>query len=134
MHPYLEHRFSTTFKAPSVQLLTKKNIHFVLINSMALEKDGCHICNQAEAQVKFIGSNNQLLLWYIGNKKKFTNKSFILMWKKGRFKCTNGTGRCYQGMQLKSYSRPILLQVRFFYPFMLIYLMFLNSHMYVFHT
>ncbi|XP_065202506.1 metallophosphoesterase 1 [Planococcus citri] len=83
MHPYLEHRFSTTFKAPSVQLLTKKNVHFVLINSMALEKDGCHMCNKAEAQIKYIGS---------------------------RFKCTNGTGKCYQGMQLKSYSRPVLLQ------------------------
>lgn len=57
MHPYLEYRFHETFKAPSVRMLTRENIHFILINSMALERDGCNICKNAERNILHLRGN-----------------------------------------------------------------------------
>lgn len=40
-------RFTEMINAASVRLVTIKNIHFVLINSMAMEGDSCFLCRQA---------------------------------------------------------------------------------------
>ncbi|KAJ9585291.1 hypothetical protein L9F63_002921, partial [Diploptera punctata] len=81
--PYLHERFSSAFDAPSVRFVSIKGNHFVLVNSMAMEGDGCFLCRPAE-----------LLLQKISR----------------RLKCTKGIGRCDRGMDLAQYSRPILLQ------------------------
>ncbi|XP_054284978.1 metallophosphoesterase 1-like [Macrosteles quadrilineatus] len=81
--PYLQERFAQAFNAPSVRLLTVAGNHFVLINSMAMEGDGCFLCRPAELQVNKIAS---------------------------RLLCAKGVGKCRKGMGLKQYSRPILLQ------------------------
>ncbi|RUS70595.1 hypothetical protein EGW08_021641 [Elysia chlorotica] len=41
-------RFEQEFHSPSVQLVMKKDAVFVLLNSMAMEGDHCHICAEAE--------------------------------------------------------------------------------------
>lgn len=56
MHPYLVRRFSETFNTSSIRMITRKNNHFVLVNSMALEKDGCDLCRHAEEQIRQITS------------------------------------------------------------------------------
>ncbi|KAL1124099.1 hypothetical protein AAG570_001869 [Ranatra chinensis] len=81
--PYLHERFSQGFNAPSVRLLSIFENHFVLINSMAMEGDGCFLCRAAELQVNKIASE---------------------------LKCLKGIGRCSKESELKTYSRPILLQ------------------------
>ncbi|KDR24002.1 metallophosphoesterase 1 isoform X2 [Zootermopsis nevadensis] len=81
--PYLHERFSSAFDAQSVRLVSVKGNHFVLVNSMAMEGDGCFLCRPAELQLQKISR---------------------------RLKCTNGVGRCDRGMDLTQYSRPILLQ------------------------
>lgn len=82
MHPYLVRRFSETFNTSSIRMITRKNNHFVLVNSMALEKDGCDLCRHAEEQIRQI-----------------TNK----------FRCSNGTILCSRGMKQVKYSRPVIL-------------------------
>ncbi|XP_046677237.1 metallophosphoesterase 1-like [Homalodisca vitripennis] len=52
--PYLQERFTQAFNAPSVRLLSIAGNHFVLINSMAMEGDGCFLCRPAELQVNKI--------------------------------------------------------------------------------
>lgn len=54
--PYLNQRFVTAFNAPAVQLITVRGNHFVLVNSMALEGDGCFLCKPAEQQLTKIES------------------------------------------------------------------------------
>uniref|UniRef100_A0A1B6C6R9 Metallophosphoesterase 1 homolog n=1 Tax=Clastoptera arizonana TaxID=38151 RepID=A0A1B6C6R9_9HEMI len=80
---YLKDRFVRAFNAPSVRLISVAGNHFVLINSMAMEGDGCFLCRPAELQLNKITA---------------------------RLQCTKGIGKCKQGMHLKHYSRPILLQ------------------------
>ena len=41
-------RFEQEFHSPSVRMVSKKGIIFVLLNSMAMEGDGCGICSKAE--------------------------------------------------------------------------------------
>ncbi|CAG2055419.1 unnamed protein product [Timema podura] len=81
--PYLQERFSSAFSAPSVKFVTIKGNYFVLINSMAMEGDGCFLCRPAELQLQKISR---------------------------QLKCTKGVGKCIKGMELEHYSRPILLQ------------------------
>nr|CAD7194039.1 unnamed protein product [Timema douglasi] len=81
--PYLQERFSSAFSAPSVKFVTIKGNYFVLINSMAMEGDGCFLCRPAELQLQKISR---------------------------QLKCTKGVGKCVKGMELEHYSRPILLQ------------------------
>lgn len=52
--PYLNQRFVSAFNAPAVQLITIRGNHFVLVNSMALEGDGCFLCKPAEQQLSQI--------------------------------------------------------------------------------
>ncbi|XP_060631010.2 metallophosphoesterase 1 isoform X1 [Anolis sagrei] len=44
-------RFSKVFNFSSEKLITRKGINFVLVNSVALEGDGCMICKNAEAKL-----------------------------------------------------------------------------------
>lgn len=81
--PYLHERFASAFDAQSVRLVSVKGNHFVLVNSMAMEGDGCFLCRPAELQLQKISR---------------------------RLKCTKGVGRCDRGMDLTQFSRPILLQ------------------------
>lgn len=53
----MNNRFVSAFKAPAVQLITEKGNHFVLVNSMALEGDGCFLCKPAERELTKIESN-----------------------------------------------------------------------------
>ncbi|XP_033151020.1 metallophosphoesterase 1 homolog isoform X1 [Drosophila mauritiana] len=54
MHPFFMSRFESYLNNSSVNLYTIKQIHFVVINSMAMEGDGCMFCTQAEDQLKNI--------------------------------------------------------------------------------
>ncbi|XP_075214748.1 per1-like protein PGAP5 [Lycorma delicatula] len=81
--PYLQERFSRAFDAPSVRMISVYGNHFVMVNSMAMEGDGCFLCRPAELQINKIVA---------------------------RLRCTKGIGKCPKGFSLKQYSRPILLQ------------------------
>lgn len=54
--PYLNQRFVKGFNASSVQLISLRGNHFVLVNSMALEGDGCDLCRSAEQELVKIES------------------------------------------------------------------------------
>lgn len=81
--PYLNQRFVSAFDSPAVRIVSVRGNHFVLVNSMALEGDGCFLCKPAEQQLIHIES---------------------------RLKCTKGIRRCDPNMKLSKYSRPILMQ------------------------
>ncbi|KAF2905570.1 hypothetical protein ILUMI_00618 [Ignelater luminosus] len=81
--PYLNQRFVSGFNSSAVQLITLRGNHFVLVNSMALEGDGCFLCRAAELQLSQIEK--------------------IL-------KCASGRGSCDGKTRLKIYSKPILMQ------------------------
>ncbi|KAJ8929240.1 hypothetical protein NQ314_018119 [Rhamnusium bicolor] len=83
--PYLNHRFVTAFNAPAVQLITVRGNHFVLVNSMAMEGDGCFLCKPAEQQL--------------------TKIERVLQCTKGTY-----TEKCNSKMKLGIYSKPILMQ------------------------
>ncbi|XP_062986610.1 metallophosphoesterase 1 isoform X2 [Elgaria multicarinata webbii] len=44
-------RFSKVFNFTSEKLVTRKGINFIMVNSVALEGDGCTICRTAEANL-----------------------------------------------------------------------------------
>ncbi|KAF5279751.1 hypothetical protein FQA39_LY05441 [Lamprigera yunnana] len=79
--PYLNQRFVNGFNSSGVQVITMKGTHFVLVNSMALEGDGCFLCKDTELQLSHIEK--------------------IL-------KCLKGNKTCEKN-NLKKYSRPILM-------------------------
>lgn len=54
--PYLNQRFVTGFNSSAVQMISINGNHFVLVNSMALEGDGCFLCRAAEVQLQQIAS------------------------------------------------------------------------------
>ena len=47
-------KFAEAFDAPSVKLLQIRDIIFVMINSMAMEGDGCNICSEAMTKLRDI--------------------------------------------------------------------------------
>ncbi len=47
-------RFASAFSAPSVRLLRIRENSFVIVNSMALEGDGCSMCAAAEEKLQQI--------------------------------------------------------------------------------
>lgn len=49
--PYRHNIFAEAFNASSVKIFTVRNNHFVLLNSMALEGDGCFLCKPAEKEL-----------------------------------------------------------------------------------
>lgn len=56
IRPQLEKRFNKAFNTESVALISKRNVHFVSINSMAMENDGCFLCYNAEIKLRQISS------------------------------------------------------------------------------
>ncbi|NWI69558.1 MPPE1 Metallophosphoesterase, partial [Todus mexicanus] len=51
MTAYKVNRFEKVFNFTSGKLLTRKGINFVLVNSVAMEGDGCGLCRAAEAKL-----------------------------------------------------------------------------------
>ncbi|XP_053401577.1 metallophosphoesterase 1-like isoform X2 [Mercenaria mercenaria] len=47
-------RFKDAFSTPPVRLVTIGDVIFVLLNSMAMEGDGCNICHEAEDKLRQI--------------------------------------------------------------------------------
>lgn len=82
-HPYLVNRFYHTFNTSGVQLISERDIHFVLINSVAMEGDGCAFCEEAERQLAYVS-------YQLG--------------------CSKGVGKCDKIPKIGDYSRPVLLQ------------------------
>ncbi|PZC81140.1 hypothetical protein B5X24_HaOG213241 [Helicoverpa armigera] len=60
--PHLAKRFETRLKSPPVQLVSIRGNHFVLINSMAMEGDGCTLCARTVAEIANISSKNSCLI------------------------------------------------------------------------
>ncbi|XP_026326059.1 metallophosphoesterase 1-like isoform X3 [Hyposmocoma kahamanoa] len=85
--PKLARRFEIKLDAPPVKLVSIRANHFVLINSMAMEGDGCRLCTRAM--------------------KKIDRIADIL-------KCSNGSPLCKGDVRLENYTRPIIMQ---HYPF-----------------
>lgn len=56
MFPQLENRFNKAFNTSSVKLISRRNVHFISINSMAMEMDGCFLCYTAEVKLREISS------------------------------------------------------------------------------
>ncbi|KYN37538.1 Metallophosphoesterase 1 [Trachymyrmex septentrionalis] len=82
--PYRNQRFINGMKSPNVRRLSLRDNHFVLINSMALEGDGCFLCRPTEVAVNKIAKD---------------------------LKCARRIGNdCYNASAISRYSRPILLQ------------------------
>ncbi|XP_050425907.1 metallophosphoesterase 1 isoform X2 [Adelges cooleyi] len=82
--PYLERRFYKAFNTGPVTLVSKRNVHFVTVNSMAMEMDGCYFCYNAEQQLRDITR---------------------------RLKCSKREIACPEKMMVEgNYSAPILLQ------------------------
>ncbi|KAG5320845.1 MPPE1 Metallophosphoesterase, partial [Pseudoatta argentina] len=82
--PYRNQRFINGMKSPNVRRLSLRDSHFVLINSMALEGDGCFLCRPTEIAVNKIAKD---------------------------LKCARRIGNdCYNASAISRYSRPILLQ------------------------
>ncbi|KAL4712885.1 hypothetical protein ACJJTC_011955 [Scirpophaga incertulas] len=81
--PHLENRFERKMDSPPVRLVTLKGYHFVLINSMAMEGDGCRLCSRAVDEIERISNV---------------------------FKCSSGSSLCKGKTKLEKYSRPIIMQ------------------------
>ncbi|XP_053606131.1 metallophosphoesterase 1-like [Plodia interpunctella] len=81
--PHLARRFEAKLSSPPVSLITIKNNHFVLINSMAMEGDGCSLCSRAVAKLNSISD---------------------------MLRCSSGSSLCRSKTRLEKYSRPIIMQ------------------------
>lgn len=85
MSPRMIDRFENVFNnTDDTVLITLKNVHFVLINSVRMERDGCYLCRSAERKIENISS---------------------------ALKCAQGLLECENRDALGEYSRPVLLQV-----------------------
>ncbi|XP_014204125.1 metallophosphoesterase 1 [Copidosoma floridanum] len=82
--PYLNQRFVNAMNTSSVKRVSIRGNHFVLLNSMALEGDGCFLCRPTEVAINKISKS---------------------------LKCAKGVGNnCENTNIIKRYSRPILVQ------------------------
>ncbi|XP_068621411.1 metallophosphoesterase 1-like [Battus philenor] len=81
--PQLVKRFEKKLNAPPVRVVSLRGNHFILINSMAMEGDGCSLCSRAVTEIDKIAD--------------------IL-------KCSSGSALCKSHTKLEQYSRPIVLQ------------------------
>ncbi|CAL7935914.1 unnamed protein product [Xylocopa violacea] len=82
--PYLSQRFEDSFKAQSVTIISFKGNYFVLLNSIAMEGDGCFLCRPMELGLKKISS-------YLNCTKDMKSN-------------------CNKTSTITRYSRPIILQ------------------------
>lgn len=53
--PYLRKRFEDAFNTTLVKKVSIQGIDFILVNSMALEGDGCNFCHEAEIKIRKMG-------------------------------------------------------------------------------
>ncbi|XP_022127911.2 metallophosphoesterase 1 isoform X1 [Pieris rapae] len=81
--PQLANRFEVELNAPPVRLISIRGNHFILINSMAMEGDGCSLCSRAVAELEKIADT---------------------------LKCSSGSTLCKGKTRVAKYSRPILMQ------------------------
>ncbi|KAH0945633.1 hypothetical protein HN011_001189 [Eciton burchellii] len=82
--PYHNQRFINGLKSPNVRRISIRDNHFVLINSMGLEGDGCFLCRPTEIAVNKIAKD---------------------------LKCARKVSNdCRNLSTISRYSRPILLQ------------------------
>ncbi|XP_047515087.1 metallophosphoesterase 1-like isoform X1 [Pieris napi] len=81
--PQLSNRFEVELNAPPVRLISIRGNHFILINSMAMEGDGCSLCSRAVAELEKIADT---------------------------LKCSSGSTLCKGKTKVAKYSRPILMQ------------------------
>lgn len=82
--PYLNQRFVDSMKSPNARRISLRGNHFVLLNSMALEGDGCFLCRPTEIAINKISK---------------------------QLKCSKGIGSNCESVKTEAqYSRPILLQ------------------------
>ncbi|XP_076763843.1 per1-like protein PGAP5 [Xylocopa sonorina] len=82
--PYTNQRFVDGLKSPSITTISVQGNHFVLLNSMAMEGDGCFLCRSTEIGLNDIATS---------------------------LKCAKRmTDGCDKNTTITRYSRPILLQ------------------------
>lgn len=86
MNPILIDRFDRIFNNTDNSLISIRGNHFIFINSMSMEQDGCDFCIEAEENLRKIAK---------------------------QFKCAQGLGSCKNIEKLSQYSRPIIMQVGF---------------------
>ncbi|XP_011866752.1 PREDICTED: metallophosphoesterase 1 isoform X1 [Vollenhovia emeryi] len=111
--PYRNQRFINGMKSPNVRRLSLRDNHFVLINSMALEGDGCFLCRPTEIAVNKIASKLSPLILACQD-------FFVIDYSLNRLyvyriaedlKCARKIGNdCRNASTISRYSRPILLQ------------------------
>lgn len=83
-HPYITERFYREMNSTGVQLISVNDVHFITINSIAMEGDGCTLCERAERELIKISY---------------------------RLDCAQGVGICDKIPKIHgTYSRPIILQ------------------------
>ena len=69
MIPFFTERFEKQFNNTGAELYSfKKGIHFVLINSMSMQNDGCYYCDHTKQQLQEIKSKikEQFNFFFIG--------------------------------------------------------------------
>lgn len=54
MHPHLINRFNSAFNVSGISLIKVRKVNFITINSMAMEDDGCDLCEEAKETLKSI--------------------------------------------------------------------------------
>lgn len=54
MYSYFLDRFADKFNHTGVELVSIRDIHFIIINSMAMENDGCEFCSKAMKELDII--------------------------------------------------------------------------------
>lgn len=84
MHPVLVNRFDKAYNNTDNSLLSIRGNHFVFINSMSLEGDGCDLCTEAEEKLRTLGK---------------------------QLDCAKGVGTCHNIKRIGEYSQPIIMQV-----------------------
>ncbi|XP_070198689.1 metallophosphoesterase 1-like [Littorina saxatilis] len=92
MTGHKQQRFEEAFGSRSAALLSIRGVQFVVLNSMAMEGDGCHFCQEAERGLKKISRQLQCAKEKAGPKPP-------------REEC-----QAYDFQDSFRYSRPVLLQ------------------------
>ncbi|KAF0291785.1 Amidophosphoribosyltransferase [Amphibalanus amphitrite] len=83
-HRHLWRRFDVVHNTSGVQLVSvSERVHLVLVNSVAMERDGCRLCAAAEKQLAAVAET---------------------------LRCSRSPNKACDGVQRVSYSRPILVQ------------------------
>lgn len=86
LHPYVVRRFKAAFNESANTLITVKDTHFVLLNSMTLSRDGCYFCQSAEAEIQRISKRLNCAKHNLNNRA------------------------CNNSDKLSFYARPVVLQ------------------------